>query len=142
MIIVIVLINGAFGAGKTTAAHTLQSRIPNSMIFDPEEIGYMLRKIIPEEVRLHDERTDDFQDMELWRTLTVQALSEVKRKYNRPIIVPMTIYKPVNFDYIVKGLQAIDNEVYHFCLMATEQTIYQRLASRGIKKADGRISKP
>ncbi|PWW40822.1 MULTISPECIES: hypothetical protein [Paenibacillus] len=37
----IVMINGAFGSGKTSAATKLQTLIPNSMIFDPEEIGYM-----------------------------------------------------------------------------------------------------
>ncbi|WP_410511515.1 AAA family ATPase [Paenibacillus sp. BR2-3] len=127
----IVIINGAFGAGKTTTAQVLQTHIPNSMIFDPEEIGYMLRKIIPEEVRCQEERTDDFQDMELWKTLTVKTAGEVKKKYNKHLIVPMTIYKPGNFDYILKGFQSIDNEVYHFCLMASKETIYQRLASRG-----------
>jgi len=130
----IVMINGAFGAGKTTTAQILQTHIPNSMIFDPEEIGYMLRKIISDEIRLHDERTDDFQDIELWRTLTVKTVSEVKRKYNKHLIVPMTIYKTGNFEYISKEFRNIDNEFYHFCLIASEETIYQRLASRGDKE--------
>jgi adenylate kinase family enzyme len=130
----LIMINGPFGAGKTTTAQLLQAHIPNSMIFDPEEIGYMLRKIIPEEIRLQDERTDDFQDIELWRTLTVKTAGEVKRKYNKHLIVPMTIYKRGNFDYIFKGFQSIDNDLYHFCLMASEEIIYQRLASRGDKE--------
>jgi deoxyadenosine/deoxycytidine kinase len=130
----IIMINGAFGAGKTTTAQILQTHIPNSMIFDPEEIGYMLRRIIPEEVRLQEERTDDFQDIELWRTLTVKTLEEVKRKYNKHLIVPMTIYKSRNFDYILKEFQNIDNQLYHFCLIASEETIHQRLASRGDKE--------
>ncbi|ULO05092.1 hypothetical protein H1230_18435 [Paenibacillus sp. 19GGS1-52] len=70
----IIMINGAFGVGKTTTAQLIQSQIPNSMIFDLEEIGYMLRKTIPEEIRLQEERTDDFQDLELWRILTVRTL--------------------------------------------------------------------
>ncbi|KAB3529583.1 AAA family ATPase [Alkaliphilus serpentinus] len=130
----IVMINGAFGAGKTTIAQILQTHIPNSMIFDPEEIGYMVRKIIPEEVRLQVERTDDFQDIELWRILTVKTVREVKRKYNKDLIIPMTIYKPKNFEYIFTELQNIENELYHFCLIASEETIYQRLASRGDKE--------
>lgn len=130
----IIMINGAFGAGKTTTAQILQKYIPNSMIFDPEMIGYLLREIIPEEVRLEEERTDDFQDMELWRTLTVKTLKEVKRKYNKDLIIPMTIYKSTNFEYILKEFQKIDNHLYHFCLMASEETIHQRLASRGDKE--------
>jgi deoxyadenosine/deoxycytidine kinase len=42
----IIMINGPFGAGKTTTAQLLQAHIPNSMIFDPEEIGYMLKILI------------------------------------------------------------------------------------------------
>lgn len=47
----IIMINGAFGSGKTTTARNLQKVVPGSMLFDPEEIGYMLRKLIPEEMR-------------------------------------------------------------------------------------------
>ena len=78
----IVMINGAFGSGKTSAAKMLQPLINNSMIYDPEEIGYMIRKLIPEECREENERTDDFQDIELWRVLTVKTAVEVRRKYN------------------------------------------------------------
>ncbi|GLI84134.1 hypothetical protein ANABIO32_18340 [Rossellomorea marisflavi] len=45
----IIMINGAFGAGKTTLANALCKELPGSMIFDPEEVGYMLRNVIPEE---------------------------------------------------------------------------------------------
>ncbi|WEK56006.1 MAG: AAA family ATPase [Candidatus Cohnella colombiensis] len=127
----ILMINGAFGAGKTTAANHLSSLIPNSMIFDPEEIGYMLRKIVPEGLRYEHEQTDDFQDMELWKALTVKTAIEVKRQYNRHLIVPMTLYKIHNFEYIYNGFRSLDEEVYHYCLIASEATIRQRLHTRG-----------
>lgn len=127
----IIMINGAFGAGKTTTANNLLPLIPNSMIFNPEEIGYMLRKVVPEEIRLDEERTDDFQDMELWRVLTVKVASELKQKYNKHLIVPMTIYKTPNFEYIHQGLQSLDPDLYHFCLIASEETIQGRLRARG-----------
>ncbi|GAB1157095.1 tunicamycin resistance ATP-binding TmrB [Paenibacillus illinoisensis] len=127
----IVMINGAFGSGKTSAAKMLQPLINNSMIYDPEEIGYMIRKLIPEEYREENERTDDFQDIELWRVLTVKTAVEVRRKYNKHLIVPMTIYKEENFNHIYNGFKAIDDELYHFSLVATEETIFKRLAKRG-----------
>ncbi|MDQ0918294.1 hypothetical protein [Paenibacillus sp. V4I5] len=101
----IIMINGAFGAGKTTAANGLFPLVPGSMIFDPEEIGYMLRKLVPVEERLAHERTDDFQDMELWKVLTVKTAAELKSMYNKHLIVPMTIYKRQNFDYIYDGFK-------------------------------------
>ncbi|OMF17485.1 tunicamycin resistance protein [Paenibacillus amylolyticus] len=127
----IIMINGAFGSGKTSAAEALQSLVANSMIYDPEEIGYMLRKLLPENCREERERTDDFQDIELWRILTVKTAKEVKQKYNKHLIIPMTIYKEENFHYIYSGLKEIDQDIHHFCLTATEETIYHRLAKRG-----------
>ncbi|WP_426334569.1 AAA family ATPase [Paenibacillus silvae] len=127
----IIMINGAFGAGKTSAAAALQPKIANSMVYDPEEIGYMLRKLLPEEHREEKERTDDFQDIELWRVLTVKIAREVKQKYNKHLIIPMTIYKKENFDYIYNGLKEMDQDLHHFCLTASLDTIYNRLAKRG-----------
>ncbi|WP_235947000.1 AAA family ATPase [Paenibacillus glycinis] len=125
------MINGAFGAGKTSAARMLQPLIANSLIFDPEEIGLMIRKIIPEEARHIHERTDDFQDIELWRILTVKVAGEVKKKYRKHLIVPMTLYKEENFAYIYNGFKELDEDLYHFCLIASEDTITDRLAERG-----------
>lgn len=129
----IVMINGAFGAGKTTIAEMLLPLIPNSMIYDPEEVGFMLRKIVTEEIRLEKERTDDFQDIELWRILVVKVANELKQKYDKHLIVPMTIYKSQNFEYIYNGFKNIDNDLYHFCLIASEQTLHKRLTERGDK---------
>jgi deoxyadenosine/deoxycytidine kinase len=55
----IIMINGAFGVGKTTVAHRLHKSITNSMVYDPEEIGYMLRNIITNEIKTSDEKTDN-----------------------------------------------------------------------------------
>ncbi|HEY2494984.1 MAG TPA: AAA family ATPase [Paenibacillus sp.] len=125
------MINGAFGSGKTSAAQMLQPLIPNSMIFDPEEIGYMLRKVVTEDIYFEEERTDDFQDMELWRTLTVKTAQELMNKYKTHLIVPMTIYKANNFDYIFNGFRSIDHDAFHFCLVASEETIKNRIERRG-----------
>ncbi len=56
----IVWLNGAFGAGKTTAAYELHRRLEHSFVYDPENAGCFLRKNMPEECH-----TPDFQDMVL-----------------------------------------------------------------------------
>ncbi len=66
----IVWINGAFGAGKTSVARHLLARRPGIRLFDPEQIGFMLRRMLP------DVRPDDFQDLPIWRELTVKLIAE------------------------------------------------------------------
>ncbi|GAB0612657.1 hypothetical protein NB16F74_47640 [Escherichia coli] len=43
----IIWINGPFGAGKTTLAERLRDRRPKSLIFDPEEIGFVVKETVP-----------------------------------------------------------------------------------------------
>lgn len=129
----IIMINGSFGSGKTSTSQKLQPLIPNSMIYDPEEIGYMLRKILTEEIYFEEERTDDFQDIALWRILVVQTAQELMNRYKKHLIVPMTIYKSENFNYILNGFRSIDRDTFHFCLLASEETIKKRIEKRGDK---------
>ena len=67
----IILINGPFGVGKTSVATLLNENLENYIIFDPEEIGSMLRNIVTEDIQYQKEKTGDFQDIILWKELTV-----------------------------------------------------------------------
>jgi AAA domain len=87
--LVILWINGAFGAGKTTLAETLHGRLPDALSFDPEYVGSMVRSWVPGEVT-------DFQDIPLWRRLTAECVIGMYHDYRQPLIVPMTL---VNTDY-------------------------------------------
>ncbi|WP_261131399.1 AAA family ATPase [Bacillus sp. Marseille-Q3570] len=127
----IILINGAFGVGKTTVAEKLTSKLENSMIFDPEEVGYMLRNIVTDDIKLLHEKTDDFQDIQLWKSLTVHIAGLLKNTYGKDLIIPMTIHNKSYFHYILAGLTDIDESTYHFCLTADRETIHDRLRSRG-----------
>ncbi len=86
----IVWINGAFGAGKTTLAEELHGRLPDAMPFDPEYVGLILRKWVPAP------QSGDFQDIPLWRKLVAEFALGLTADYGRPLIVPMTL---VNHDY-------------------------------------------
>ena len=80
----IIWINGPFGAGKTTLAERLRDRRPKSLIFDPEEIGFVVKETVPIPA------SGDYQDLPLWRGLTIAAVSEIRRNYSQDIIIPMT----------------------------------------------------
>lgn len=125
------MINGAFGVGKTTIANTLQNEIEHSMIYDPEEIGYMLRNVIPIDIKRTESITGDFQDLELWKEITVDVAKRLITKYKINLIVPMTIRKIEYFHFIYNGFKSIDDQTHHFCLSASKETIYERLRLRG-----------
>ena len=127
----IIMINGPFGVGKTTVSHMLKTSISSSMIFDPEEVGFMLRNIVTEDVRLDSESTGDFQDLIPWKELFVDVAEKLSKTYKKDLIIPMTIRNKEYFSYIKKRLEKIDSEVYHFCLLASKEIIHKRLSDRG-----------
>ena len=127
----IILINGAFGVGKTSVATELVRTLDNFMLFDPEVVGFMLRHVIPDEIRTADERTDNFQDLALWKSMTVTMAENLRKTYNKNLIIPMTIFNKDYLHYIFSGLKKIDEDTFHFCLTAKEEIIHNRLLQRG-----------
>lgn len=127
----IIMINGAFGVGKTTISQLLNEQLENSMIFDPEEVGFMLRNILPDYIKQIEKENGDFQNLHLWKKLTVQMAEVLIKKYNMTLIVPMTIWKEEIFTFIKEGFKGIDQATYHFCLTASEEIIHKRLRNRG-----------
>ena len=121
----IIFINGAFGAGKTTIAEMLVERIPNSLLFDPEEVGYCLRNIVHPIVQF-----DDFQDLPPWRPLVVETARHLLKTYERTLVMPMTLWNTAYFVEIMDGLRQFEPQLFHFCLTATEATLFKRLQDR------------
>lgn len=95
----IIWINGPFGAGKTTLAERLRDRRPKSLIFDPEEIGFVVKEKVPIPA------SGDYQDLPLWRGLTIAAVSEIRRNYSQDIIIPMTLVHPDYQRWLGKSAQ-------------------------------------
>jgi hypothetical protein len=127
----IIMLNGAFGVGKSTVAKALVDRlIPNAHLFDPELVGNMVRRVA-QGIRTGEEDSDDFQDIALWRSLTVQTAAALLAHYHCTLVVPMTLANPTYFREIKSGFERIDPDVRHFCLMASERTIHRRLLFRG-----------
>ncbi|MFD0673764.1 AAA family ATPase [Cohnella sp. GCM10027633] len=122
----IIWINGAFGAGKTTTAHELHRRLPGSHIYDPENVGYFVRKNAPKGID-----DGDFQNLPIWRSFNRDMLRMMANQYAGTIIVPMTLVNPQYFDEIVGGLRAGGVEIKHFALAASPETLLRRLRTRG-----------
>ncbi|WP_042478174.1 AAA family ATPase [Bacillus ndiopicus] len=121
----IIWLNGAFGSGKTTAAYELNKRLPNSFVYDPENVGYFLNKNLPKAML-----KDNFQDFKEWRSMNVDMLRLFLREYEGPIIVPMTIIKKQYYDEIITQLQEEGITIHHFILYANKATLTKRLNTR------------
>ena len=121
----IIFLNGSFGVGKTTVANQLVRALPNALLYDPEEVGLMLRNILKPV-----DWSGDFQDYAIWRTLLVDVARLLKDEYKCTLIIPMTIWRTDYFKEVITNLSAID-AVHHYCLTAPAHLIRQRLLGRG-----------
>ncbi|MHA2857174.1 AAA family ATPase [Paenibacillus lautus] len=122
----IIWVNGAFGSGKTQAAHELQRRIPNSYVYDPENAGYFIRDNLPK-----DATRDDFQHYPMWREFNYSMFKHIDQESDQLIIAPMTISNAAYFDEIVGNLRRDGVVVQHFTLCASKEVLLRRLRSRG-----------
>ncbi len=125
----IVFINGSFGVGKTTTAELLATALPNSLLFDAEEVGTMLQKILSP-----IDWTGDFQDYSMWRNLTIEVAGKLQQNYGRSLIMPMTIWRTDYFEEVISGLKRLDPIFHHFCLIAPKEIICKRVHQRGEQK--------
>jgi hypothetical protein len=100
--------------------------VPAAIVFDPEELGYLLRRWQPADVEV-----SDFQHLPVWRTLTRETAAGLVRDFGRPLIVPMTLLNPDYFDEIVGGLRWDGFDVRHFCLVASRGEVLRRVRARG-----------
>jgi chloramphenicol 3-O-phosphotransferase len=117
----ILLLNGAFGIGKTTVARRLRSRLPGSAVFDPEWVGLALRLLSP--------TVEDYQDLPAWRRLTVAGVRAM-RAFRRTVIVPMAFTNLAYLNEIRGGAGRADPDVRHLCLVAPLEVVEERLSLR------------
>ncbi|MDT0439833.1 MULTISPECIES: NUDIX hydrolase [Streptomyces] len=134
----IVWINGAFGAGKTTTARELIDLIPNSTLFDPEVIGATLTRLLPAK---HLAEVNDYQDLPIWRRLVIDTAAAMLAELGGTLVVPMTLLRQEHRDEIFGGLAARRIGVHHFVLAPSESELRRRVADREVpaEPADGEI---
>ena len=119
---VIIWINGAFGAGKTTLAEELHRRLPDAVVYDPEDVGLMLWKWM---------RPDgDFQHLPSWRELVVATALSLRRHHADTLIVPMSLIRDAYRAEILGGLADAGEEVLHVFLETDAGVLRERLNAR------------
>jgi chloramphenicol 3-O-phosphotransferase len=125
----IIIINGAFGVGKTTVGRLLQGQIAGSRLYNPEWAGSVLMRIPL--FRFEGAGTGDFQDIDLWRKSVIYGTRFFRLFSQGTVIVPMAFCRRDYFDQIAAGMRPFDGEIRVFCLKAGMDTIRKRLEQRG-----------
>jgi hypothetical protein len=121
-VLVIIWLNGGFGAGKTTLAQELHRRLPDAVAYDPEDVGIMLWKWL---------RPDgDFQHLPSWRELVVATALSLRRHHAETLIVPMTLIRDAYRAEILGGLSDAGEEILHVFLEADAGVLRERLNAR------------
>jgi len=119
---VIIWINGGFGAGKTTLSEELHRRLPDAVVYDPEDVGLMLWKWV--------EPGGDFQHLPSWRELVVATAVALRRYHADTLIVPMSLIRDAYRAEILGGLADAGEEVLHVFLQVDADVLRERLDTR------------
>jgi AAA domain len=121
-VLVIIWLNGGFGAGKTTLAEELHRRIPDAVVYDPEDVGLMLWKWM--------QPNDDFQHLPSWRELVVATAVSLRKHHADTLIVPMSLICDAYQAEILGGLADAGEEVLHVFLLADANVLRERVNAR------------
>ncbi|WP_042390668.1 NUDIX hydrolase [Streptacidiphilus melanogenes] len=130
----IVWLNGAFGVGKTTTVRELQQLIPGSRVFDPEDIGTLLRdRLLRPGSPARPDGSADYQDLVAWRRLVPDALAALHAELGEDVllIVPMALHRQDYRDEMFGALASRCIDVHHVVLHAEETVLRKRIEHDG-----------
>lgn len=122
----IIWISGAYGVGKSTLAEALMEKIENALLFDAEEVGNAVRGNYPD-----DPYGFIFEDYPLWSEFCYQLLKDIHGKFEKNILVPMTLVRESSYTNIIKRLLDDGIQVKFIILEASYQSIHDRILTRG-----------
>jgi len=118
---VIIWLNGAFGAGKTTTAAELAGTMPSARLFDPEMVGYLLMEY------LKDHDFYDFQELPAWRTLVPAVTNEIARFTGQHLIATQAVLNESYWTELQQGFKQHSLEVFHVVLDVDTEVLARRI---------------
>ena len=117
----IIWLNGTFGAGKTTTARQLATRLGNSRVFDPELVGYLLA------AALDDHEFRDFQDLPPWRQLVPVVTASIAGFTGQHLIAVQTVLREDYWQELSQGLARTQLDLLHVLLHVDADELARRI---------------
>ena len=124
----IIWISGPYGVGKSTLAEAMAEKIENALIFDAEEVGNAVRENYPDCPYGYI-----FEDYPLWGEFCYMLLKDIHEKFQRDILVPMTLLREKSYG-IIEKLNRDGIKTHLVVLEASYQTVHDRILARGEEK--------
>ncbi|MHC5227291.1 AAA family ATPase [Enterococcus sp. LJL99] len=121
----IIWINGAYGAGKTTIAEILNKKITGSFLYDPENLGDFFRHNLPKSIQKMD-----FQYYSEWIEWNFYIIEKIYTEYDGDIIIPMTIYEEPAYDLLINRLKNSELSFLHVQLEVDKTEVIARIQER------------
>jgi hypothetical protein len=119
---VIIWLNGPHGVGKTTTAGLLVRRIPGARIFDPENVGYLLRPTLSE-----PRPVPDYREWPPWRAMVARAAVSI-HSYLKSVLVMAQTVPEQDFWHEIRGeIEDAGIELAHVTLIADEAEHLRRI---------------
>ena len=121
----IIWLSGAYGVGKSTLAEALKESVNDALIFDAEEVGNAVRENYPDCPYGYI-----FEDYPLWGEFCYMLLKDIHEKFQKDILVPMTLLCEKSFG-IIEKLNRDGIKTHLVVLEASYQTVHDRILARG-----------
>lgn len=111
--------------GKTATAYELNRRPPDSVVCNPEHVGFGMHRMLPPALRTN------WWDLRTLRHSVVE-LRLTQAACDAPVIVPMMLANSAYFQEVVGSLRGDGLAVHHFALLAEPVTVRRRLGRRSL----------
>lgn len=119
----IIWLNGAFGAGKTTTAQEVARQLPNARHFDAEAVGGLLMH------SLSDHEFVDFQDLPPWRVLFPIVTEQLATFTGQHLVTVQTVLREDYWRELADGFRrtAPSLDIFHVLLHVDPDALAERI---------------
>src|SRR5215211_7642098 len=122
----VIWINGPFGVGKTTLANHLQCRLAGAVLFNPEDVGGVLRKSLGD--------IADYRVWPEWRALVLAFLDQLSQSHPY-VISPMSVSNRTHWDEITAGVAKLGCPLSALVLIADQLDLIRRIRQAPVDEA-------